>query len=268
MRRRLRRTLNFTGRRTIPEKDISILVDAGSPPQVRLIWARLDPHRGEVPEEEWRTSRLVIEAMRARTSSFDRMEAGRVKEITAKASPVFTAPLPAFADPEGILFTLKVVSAADGRVLAEAEGVRPDTERAEAGRESLLKVKSVDLAETPWKLEIDSSYQTFLVVNNRLPGGEALIERDPLARALVVPAALRSVLRRLALDEDFRDSEWGQAWAKWAGRYSPSPMPDDDDEGAHERAEQWAEEVVSSFCRDIKMASTLVAALEIKEPAS
>ncbi len=55
-----------------------------------------------------------------------------------------------------------------------------------------------------------------LVVNSRFPGLAARLRVEPLVQGLILPHALREVLRNLPAEgEDEKDHDWGDDWRKF-----------------------------------------------------
>jgi hypothetical protein len=226
------------------------------PPTVRIVRIDLPERSEDHPMED---ADVWAEAAQPRTASFDRWRIGTVTGVRGR-SPVSQHTLRNFGDSADALFSIKIV-ATDGRILASSDDIRPDDRRA-GERESLLQVRSRPLGELTWTLDFAPDGQTFLIVNSRIPAAETWIESDPIASALVLPAALRTILARLLADEAFRDNEWGRAWAEWAATMSPAELPSPDDPDDHH---VWIEQTVGAFAEHHRLASRTVAAMESKD---
>lgn len=252
LRRRVREVINSTGRLQIRERDVSLTV-GDEPPTVRIVRVDLPDPSDERPIED---AEVWVEAAQPRTASFDRWRLGTVAAVRGR-SPAGQHTLSNFADSADALFSVKVV-AADGRILASSDDIRPDDRRA-GERESLLQVRSRPLGELPWTVDFAADGQTFLIVNSRIPAAETWIESDPIASSLVLPAAVRTILARLLVDDMFRDSEWGRAWVEWAATMSPAEMPAPDDVDEHD---SWIDQTVAAFAEHHLLATRIVAAME------
>lgn len=90
-----------------------------------------------------------------------------------------------------------------------------------------------------------------LELNNRIDGIREVARNDAAFFALVYPAAVRQVLAQILLIDghDAHDDgdEWWNLWLRWAGRFSGSPLPRDEEE-----APFWIDDVVSGFCNEQK----------------
>ena len=204
------RTLNYTNRKRIRREDARITIreeKSGSSFSADL---RLTDY--ELPSD----ARVFVEAYRqTQYMRFDFGLAGAVR-IPADCS------LTDFDSPEGVLFRVKVVTAADphGLLLAEADQIRPrKASDDDENRIPLLPVVPEDLGDEIWRLEFDDQ-QTLLKVNSVLGDWRALA-RDPVFLALVYPAVVRRVLWRIVKEEDhYRDTgdndDWRSRWLQFA----------------------------------------------------
>jgi hypothetical protein len=165
-----------------------------------------------------------------------------------------------FDSAEGVLFRVKVVTAADphGLLLAQADQIRPRKSTDEdENRVPLLPVVPDDnLADEVWRLDFDDQ-QTLLKVNSALGDWRALA-RDPVFLSLVYPSVLRAVLWRVLLQEKHRDTEdaedWRSRWLRFAaGLLGVGDFPAEDDE---DRISDWIDTAVSAFCRRHNIRST------------
>ncbi|EZP68019.1 hypothetical protein BV97_05660 [Novosphingobium resinovorum] len=252
-RRRVKEIINSTGRLHIAERAVSLSL-GGDPAVVRVL--RLDLPVPAQEDEAFETADVWMEASQARTASFDRWAIGTTKSVRAKGGSSQHL-LKNFSDPTDALFTVKVV-AADGLILASSDEIRPDDRRS-GEREALLQVRSRNLGELTWAVDIAPDGQTSLVVNSRIPAAETWIESDPVASALVLPAALRIVLTKLLSDDSFRESDWGRAWSEWAASVSPVEPPTAEDIEEHEA---WIEQTLREFAQNHRLASRVVSAME------
>lgn len=234
--------LNWTGRRRITRDrvDIAISREAGRPAfSARITLADL----GLAPD-----ARVVVEAYRQ--AAYMRFAYGTVAFIT----PPHSTWLEEFDPPEGVLFRVKVigVGADDGRILAEADQIRPvDPTADESGRKSLLTVRGEALGDEVWQLRVDEGSQPpELVVNSELGIHWKTLARDPHLFWLVYPSALREILRAIVrggVPETDDLADWRVQWLRFAERQpGVGPRPEEADPEAQL---EWIEGVVRSFCR-------------------
>lgn len=158
-----------------------------------------------------------------------------------------------FDSAEGVLFRVKVVTAADphGLLLAEADQIRPckSTDDDENRIPLLPVVPDDNMGDEIWRLEFDDQ-QTLLKVNSGFGDWRALA-RDRVFLALVYPSVFRSVLWRILIHEKHRDTEDGDDWrSRWLCFAVCLPgvgdPPGEDDE---DRIDGWIDTAASVFCR-------------------
>lgn len=243
LRIRLKKTLNWTSRvkiaRTAARIEV-VGVEAGDP-KVRVGSFGLDTLNVSHAPEEWADAKVVLEANRLSTSSFVRLEVGRVADIIAKSGIQYTGTLKGFSSPEDISFTIKVVSPIHGRILAEGKNLQAEGDSVD--REELLPVRAVDLGQEVWRVAWNESGPV-LLVNSRIHDHDTVLTRDALMRGAVAPAALRAVLLRYALDEDLREEEWSAPWKIFIERLGIEGPSDD---SGWEVANDWVDKAVGAF---------------------
>jgi hypothetical protein len=145
-----------------------------------------------------------------------------------------------------VLFKLLIVGAGDdvGKILASTRAISPT--RNEKLRQSLFPLKTKDLGEAIWIVDLESD-RPCLVLNNRIPGLKEKLLADPLLRGSVYPHALRMVLR--IVYEDSRSSEevdWVQDWKSFVRLLVGEARARDLDE-ASDLDEEGIETVVKEF---------------------
>lgn len=247
----MKRTLNYTGRKTIYQDDARISVQS-EPDGAFSFHADLDLSEYQLPGE----ASVYIEAYRQTT--WMRFPWGTV----AEPEPAQDRRLSDFNSPEEVLFRVKVVAdAPHGQLIAEADRIRPrDPGDDDADRVPLLPVKPEDLGEEAWKVEIDGGV-TRLLINSAF-GDVHAVALAPEFRTLVYPAALRTVLRQ-ALCERGTDGdlpsagepdEWQMRWVRFCQHLPGIGAGSDPFElGGAEEREQWIDECVRAFCRRQKL---------------
>lgn len=193
---------------------------------------------------------VLIEAYRQH--SYERVDHGSI----ATPATAESRRLSLFRQGDQVQFRVKVVdtSSLEGRLLGEADRLRPDTGGDEEGnRIALLPTEARDLGDEGWRLEIEDG--PLLLVNNRL-GDYRQLARTPSFVWLVYPAVLRNVLRHILLVEDHRStddpSDWKDQWLIAArlmhrGEDVPSTSADID------TVEEWITDAVAGFCRNHRL---------------
>jgi hypothetical protein len=203
------RRFNYTGRKRLTRDHFRIKLTEGTggppsftadvmiPPDVKL-----DP-----------SARIYIEAY-VGTSAM-RFDFGTVSAISAPVDCVLTdidANTP-------ILFRVRVVDekGSVGRILAAANGIRPESDQEGKNRKSLLPLRGIDLGEELWKLELDRDAGPTLAVNNRVPNLTDRIPADAVLMGAIYPEVVRQMTRQLfSPDAGFDESlDWVRDWRTW-----------------------------------------------------
>jgi hypothetical protein len=112
----------------------------------------------------------------------------------------------------------------------------------------LLPLRETDLGEELWRIDLNDRNGPWLVINSRVPGLAARLRSDTLVQGLILPHALREVLRRLPAEgEDEDDHDWGDNWRKFLGQLGVTLEPDDSTD--EDSIQEWVEEAVDRFSR-------------------
>jgi len=188
------------------------------------------------------TARVVVEAQAGWT--VQRFEFGAIGDVRAPRD----TRLSEFSSLAGLMFRLKIVGTDDseGRLLGEADRLRPSASIAEASQRSFIVVRSEDLGQVVWRVDIDEG-QPLLLVNSRLGDHHEFLRRKEVM-GLVLPAVLQQVL--VAAIETGQDEDDPSAWETQAIRFgerlTATTVPPSEDE---ESIEEWVEAVVAEFSR-------------------
>lgn len=133
-----------------------------------------------------------------------------------------------------------------GRLLALADRVKP---KRGSSRNSLLWLQEADLGEQVWRLDFgDGDGNPTMQINSNIPGISAAAREDDAFRALVIPEALRLILTRALIVEEYDIDDDEGNWSEWVGFvrdfYTEEfpTTPDDDTAKA-----EWVEGAVQSF---------------------
>jgi hypothetical protein len=236
----IQRRLNSTGRKRITRDRVTIEL---TPPLDTFSFpsATADIDLSELDLDP--TARIALEAY-FRSSSM-RFPCGTVASIAIPSRLVFTD-----IDRGGaIQFRLLVIASdGSGRILASAEGLKPLQKSETPDRQPLLPLRETDLGEELWRVDLDDRNGPWLVINSRVPGLAAKLRSDLLIQGLILPHALREVLRHLPSEgEDEDDHDWGDDWRKFLEQLDVATEPEDstDEESLH----QWVEDAVDRFSR-------------------
>jgi hypothetical protein len=160
-----------------------------------------------------------------------------------------------------ILFRLKVVDESEvvGRILAAADGLRPEGDADGQDRKPLLPLRSMDLGEEIWRLDLDKDAGPTLCINNRVPNLAERLQSDALLQGVIYPQVARQVLRYVQSEKasvDDADADWMNDWSDWfdeeLGRSLEEEEIDDDF-----ALETLVNELASAFATRMKFASTV-----------
>lgn len=237
----VKRRINSTGRKRVGREYVAVAMlppEPGSPPTAK---ATIRLEELSYPG----TAAVVLEAYQR--SSAMRFKCGTFAEPDVAEQFVLDDLDPAIP----VLFRLKIVDREEhpGRLLGSAERIRPLGEESPDRRRSLFPIERRELHSEVWKVEIDAAGPV-LVLNYNIPGLTARIQKDPLINGILLPAALRIVLERLASDpgEDVDAEVWKTLWFKFLREdlsYPDDPAELDNDE---DRA-SWIDGGVRAFCK-------------------
>lgn len=245
--------VNSTGRQRILRESIHIRLNSaegGRPPNftadIRLPeHLRLDP-----------TAKIYVEPY-VKSSSM-RFDFGTVGRVTPPDSCVLSD-IDAGAN---ILFRVKVVDESDGvgRILASANGIRPQDDADGDGRRPLLPLKSANLEEEIWQLEIDRDAGPTLIVNSRVPDLVERLKRDALLQGVIYPEVVRRLVRELhGADNRYEeDQEWVTDWKAWIAAQLGRQIEEGEAEDG-DTVERLADDVARLFARRHQFASNLIA---------
>lgn len=243
----MRRTFNYTGRKTIPQGCVSIHLqrpkDGGSP-TFAAHFTDLDGLG--IP----RDAAIYVEPYVGGSSTM-RFAFGTVGAPSTPANVTLDE-----LDAGGrILFRIKVVdeSGTVGRLLASSLEIAAREEADEQGRKPLLPLRHADLEQELWKLSVREEEGPELLVNNRVPGLADRIKSDPTIQGLVLPNLLRSVVRHLFNDDL---PEWAADWRIVATKAHGESIDwelNTEDDG--DEIEQIVERVVRKFVADQRYAA-------------
>lgn len=236
----VQRRLNSTGRKRITKDRVTIELtpplDTFSFPsataEINLRGLGLEP-----------SARVVLEGY-FRSSSM-RFPCGTVGATSVPAKLVLTE-----IDRGGaIQFRLLIVAPDEsGRILASAEGLRPLQRSDTPERDPLLPLRETDLGEELWRIDLNDRNGPWLVINSRVPGLAARLRSDVLVQGLILPHALREILRRLPAEgEDDEDHDWGNNWRKFLSNLDITLEPEDSTD--EDSVQEWIEEAVDRFSR-------------------
>ena len=201
------RRFNYTGRKRLTRDQFRIRLTETNPPSFTADVMippdiKLDPQ-----------ARIYIEAY-VGTSAM-RFDFGTLSAISAPTNCILTdidANTP-------VLFRVRIVDEREsvGRILAAANGIRPESDQEGKNRKSLLPLRGIDLGEELWKLELDKDAGPTLAVNNKVPGLTDRIPVDAVLMGSIYPEVVRQMTRHLfSPTAEFDESiDWVSDWRMW-----------------------------------------------------
>lgn len=245
----MKKTFNYTGRRKIDRKDVSVVLREDRGDWVFDADLRLAEYRFPRNAEVW------IEAHRQ--NLWMQFPWGTVSAI----HPPQNRRLTEFDVPDGILFRVRVVQPPGQehhKLLGEADGILfIKVGESNAERRPLLEPVPDALDQLLWKLDIESDPPRLLVNRDARPTWKEMA-RTPHFIALVYPEVLRQLLSYVLITDQWIDDDeetgWQSDWIRFAkllgGLASPPPPAD------REGRQTWIDEAVSAFARRHQLKQT------------
>lgn len=238
------RTFNYTGRSRIKKDSIEIKLKKEKNDLISGIEIKLDT---EKVESDQKKAKAILEGHYL--TEYERFELGKIKDL--KAFYEFELDEPIYA--ESLIFRLMVVGP-KGRILAQADQIRPTKEESE----DILNVDLLDLGKKSiWEVQYRGRRGApVLVLNNNIPGIRNALEKDSDFRLAVLPSAFRNILFRIAFIEDIEDPEnvsveWHNNWLKFSSEVLDIETPDslkfDGSSSKKEDLERWIDRNVESL---------------------
>lgn len=244
----MKRTFNYTGRRKIGRKDVSIILR-----QEKSVWGfdadlRLADYNFPRNAEVW------VEAHRQ--NLWMQWSWGTVSSLRV---PVDRR-LAEFDVPDGLLFRVRVVQPPGQehhKLLGEADGITfvKAGEADDRRRHLLVPVPDV-LGQQLWRLDFEHDPPQLLVSIEAKPSWKEMA-RSPQFIALVYPEVLRRILSRALVDEGWTEDDeeggWPADWVHFAknlgglGLVPPLELQTERND--------WIEEAVAAFCRRMEIRS-------------
>ena len=229
------RRLNYTQRKRIQQQRISIELhetDADSP---LTFSAELNLDGMGLPPD----ALVVVIANRDRVSM--RFDWGTVESPSPPRDCRLTeiASNPSFR-------VMVLAPDGSGRLLALADRVKP---KRGSTSSSLLWLQEEDLGKEVWRLDFADGNPTMLV-NKNIPGISAAVREDDTFRALVIPEALRAILTRALIVEEYDIEDDEGSWSEWIGfirNFYDEEFPTTSDDGDDTTRAEWIEGAVKAF---------------------
>lgn len=235
------RQFNYTNRKRIPRDKVHVLLkDQGEKPP--SFDATVNLADLKLPEP----ARIYVEAYYR--DAFMRFDFGTVGNVKSEDDRTLSE----IDNREAIYFRVKVVdpSGEHGKILAEVDGIIPNSSDGHGARVGILEVKfEENLGSQPWTLDLSEAAMPVLVVNKRL-GSKEYVRSDDTFFSLVYPAVVREVLTRIiaidGYDYDPDDDQWKQQWLYFVCSLPDVGLPPAGNEA--DAQYEWIDTAVRAFC--------------------
>lgn len=242
----MKRTFNYTGRRSIQRDDVSVVVryiggNWAFDADLRLAHYRF-PHNAEI----W------VEAHRQ--NLWMQWPWGTFSAIRVPANRQLTE----FDVPDGVLFRVRVVQPPgpeSHKLVAEVDGIQPVKAGAADDRRRHLLVPVPDaLDQELWKLDLEQEPPQLLVNRDAKPSWKQLA-RSPHFVALVYPEVLRRILTNILIEDDWSEddegSDWQSDWIRFARNLGGLPLLPQP--GLKSDRDAWISGAVAAFARRMQL---------------
>jgi len=161
-----------------------------------------------------------------------------------------------------VLFRVKVVDEQGevGRILASANGIRPEDDSDGDDRRPLLPVRSEDIGEEIWQLEIDKDAGPTLIANSRIPDLVESLKQDVYLQGVIYPEVVRRLAREVYRNDAGYDDDddWVKDWTAWCESQRGKSISNDEIEDA-DAVDALADEIAAAFASKNRFASNLIA---------
>src|SRR6185312_13497370 len=242
------RRFNYTGRRKLVRSDVRIRVHeaVGGNPQSFTADVKIPSDSKLDPQ-----ARVYVEAYIGASSM--RFDFGTVAAI----APPNDCSLTEIDEGAPVLFRVRVVDETQnvGRLLASANGIRPEGEEDGKHRTSLLPLLSCDLGEEIWQLKYDADAGFELAVNNRVPDIMERLKSDATLMGLVYPEVVRQIARRIWEEGAPDDADWLVDWKTWLEELFGRSVSVDDESDIDEIADDMARNFAARYRYATNMAT-------------
>lgn len=244
----MKASINSTRRRRLERRHVRLAVRRNATGRP-VVDASFDLAELGLPPE----ARIVLEAHRQ--SVVERIAFGTVREARPEGEAVLLE-----LDTEKLQFRVKVVDPATGRLLARGDRLTAGGDADEGSRRELFRVRTADLGQEIWKVELGDVEPPWLVLNKNV-GDPLAFLADPQVRATVLPMAMRQVLQQLwhrkeDIDQDGGEDEWTQRWFGFAERMAGDDRPGNDE---REAMLDWIDRACAGFAQEFQLLDRLLA---------
>jgi len=250
------RKINYTDREKLKRSDAQVALTRAGGNRYQVD-AKIDLARYALPA----TASVLVEAYHGPLC--ERYHWGFVGQAAVPDDRV----LPMMADPETIMFRVKIVDERErhGRIIAVADRIQPQKpNETESNRVSLLPVVlDAHMGERIWKVDFEADMPE-LHVNKHIEDMKAEAKASALFHTLVFPEVVSEVLRHIIVVDEHTDpygdeEDWRSLWLRFVLNLPgvPADVPEiDADVGA------WIDSAVAAFCAYHRTRQRYAACLE------
>lgn len=249
----MKRRINYTGRKKIPKKRITIALNKGEEKDlIKSFDTEINLKRLDLPKD----AKVIVEAYHLATTpksyNFGTVDKIETPEDTSLGPPRYS---------ESLSFRVLVVEE-DGKILASAENIEPLLGTTEdSGREkrkAMLPLEITDLGDQLWCLSYERrNGAPLLKINKKLPKPKKTAEDGPRFILAAYPSLLRQILMRMTFIQPIKDSRdppfsWQKDWLDFCeGLHNAPPenMNPNKSQAKKEEIRDWIDGVVKNFCR-------------------
>ncbi|MCR4307997.1 MAG: hypothetical protein NUV80_05535 [Candidatus Berkelbacteria bacterium] len=257
----MRRRFNYTGRKKILQRDISITLMQDESGSIGFCMDLTFQNYDFPPD-----SHIWIEAYDK--NSVERFDFGKVEDA---AQSKREQKVSLFSGTDNFLFRVKIVDGEDrSKLLGLAKhvspiGIREDNEPGQ----SLLKVGIKSLDGRPWKLEYDAADYPTIYVDSDIEAGVSLARTNTFFQSVVFPSVMEDILRKILVEEEYTPSGdpepediWKEGWLDFAASMPGNTKYPTDEDWSLDEKQNWIESSIVGFCRNSNSLRKLRVALK------
>ena len=240
----MKRVLNFTERKRIKRKNVSIKFIRQNGKVVGFTLEKLDLNDLDLPNY----AKIYIEAYYR--TELKRFDLGTINSFTLP----YSGDLKDIAYSENSKFRILVIDPSDLKILAHADKISPDEI---AGKRAILPVEFTDLGNEIWRVEYEGDEGApILMINREIPNIQNIAKKDPQFLLYVYPAVLREILIHIVFVDKIDSTTeptvgWHRDWLKFTqqlGVEIPESLSIENDNFNRDDILEWISNCITKFC--------------------
>jgi len=240
----MKRVLNFTERKRIKRKNVSIQFIRQNGKVVGFTLEKLDLNDLDLPNY----AKIYIEAYYR--TELKRFDLGTINSFTLP----YSGDLKDIAYSENSKFRILVIDPSDLKILAHADKISPDEI---AGKRAILPVEFTDLGNEIWRVEYEGDEGApILMINREIPNIQNIAKKDPQFLLYVYPAVLREILIHIVFVDKIDSTTeptvgWHRDWLKFTqqlGVEIPESLSIENDNFNRDDILEWISNCITKFC--------------------